>query len=124
MTMRTLLTLTAALFCVSCSFSSSVQKVDENGVITPVEGVIEIFDGETLDNFYTWMRDTRYEDPRQVFRVTDGMLHVTGEGLGGILTRDEYRDYHLVLESKGGPRTWPNREKATKDSGLLLHSVG
>ncbi len=86
--------------------------------------VIKLFDGESLDGFYTWMKDSQYEDPRQVFRVTDGMLHVTGEGLGGILTKQEYRDYHCVLECKWGEKTWENRVDRTKDSGLLIHAQG
>ena len=46
--------------------------------------VIRLFDGKSLDGFYTWMKDTQREDPRKVFRVTDGMLHVTGDGVGRI----------------------------------------
>lgn len=91
--------------------------------IQPTNGVIELFDG-TLDNFYTWMRDTEYEDPKEVFRVTDGMLHITGDGLGAIVTKEEYRDYHCVLEFRWGERTWGNRKDRTRDSGLLVHSIG
>jgi hypothetical protein len=92
--------------------------------IAPTDSAIKLFDGKSLDGFYTFLKDTKYEDPRQVFRVTDGMLHVTGDGLGSIITKDEYRDYHLVLEFKWGPRTWGAREDRTRDSGLLIHSVG
>ena len=59
-----------------------------------------------------------------MFRVTGGMLHVTGDGLGGLVTNKEYRDYHCVLEIKWGVRTWGNRIDRTKDSGLLVHSIG
>ena len=92
--------------------------------ISPTGGVIRLFDGRTLGDCYTWLKDTKREDPRQVFRVTDGMLHVTGDGLGGILTNKRYRDYHLVLEFKWGDRTWHERENAARDSGLLIHSNG
>jgi hypothetical protein len=86
--------------------------------------VIRLFDGKSLDPFYTFMQDTKYEDPRNVFRVTDGMLHVTGDGLGGLVTKKEYRDYHCILEYRWGSRTWHNRKDKTKDSGLLVHSTG
>lgn len=92
--------------------------------ISPQDQPIQLFNGKNLDGFYTWLKDTKYEDPRKVFRVTDGMLHVTGDGLGGLLTKQEYRDYHLVLEFKWGKATYAPREKRTKDSGLLVHSVG
>ena len=92
--------------------------------IAPKEGALKLFDGKTLEGFYTFLKDTRYEDPRQVFRVTDGMLHITGDGLGSLTTKNEYRDYHLVLEFKWGTRTWGDRKMRTKDSGLLIHSIG
>ena len=83
-----------------------------------------MFDGKTLGDCYTWLKDTKREDPRKVFSVADGMLHITGDGLGGIVTNKRYRDYHLVLEYKWGDRTWHDRENATRDSGLLIHSNG
>jgi hypothetical protein len=91
--------------------------------IHPTE-VIKLFDGKTLGDCYTFLKDTKYEDPRQVFRVTDGMLHITGDGLGSIITNKEYADYHLVLEFKWGEKTWAGRVDKAKDSGLLIHSRG
>lgn len=92
--------------------------------IAPAEDVIRLFDGKSLDGLYTWLKDTKRDDPRNVFRVTDGMLHITGDGLGAAITKDAYRDYHLVLEYKWGPRTWGARKTRARDSGLLIHSNG
>ena len=104
--------------------SAQTAAGDARGsAVRPTE-VIRLFDGKSLDGFYTWMKDTQREDPRKVFRVTDGMLHVTGDGLGGLVTNKEYRDYHCILEIKWGVRTWGNRIDRTKDSGLLVHSIG
>ena len=118
-----LLTTIALLILLSASQQAQADKKSKQKPIKPTS-VIKIFDGKSLAGFYTWMKDTQYEDPRKVFRVTDGMLHVTGDGLGGILTKKEYRDYHLVMEFKWGPRTWDSRKTRTKDSGLLIHSIG
>lgn len=92
--------------------------------VTPQDGPIRLFDGQSLDGLYTWLKDTGREDPRRVFRVTDGMLHITGDGWGSIITNSPYRDYHLVLEFKWGGKTWGDREDAARDSGLLVHSNG
>jgi hypothetical protein len=99
------------------------EDADCKDAIRPTE-VIKLFDGKSLEPFYTWLKDTKYEDPRRVFRVTDGLLHVTGNGLGGLVTKQEYRDYHCVLEYRWGEKTWENRTERTKDSGLLVHSRG
>jgi hypothetical protein len=92
--------------------------------ISPSKGPMKLFDGKSLDGLYTWLQDTKLEDPRKVFRVTDGMLHITGDGMGSVITKSAYRDYHLVLEFKWGDKTWRERTAATRDSGLLIHSTG
>ena len=89
----------------------------------PITIMSRVFD-VSRSGFYTWLKDDRYQDPRQVFRVTDGLLHITGDGLGALTTKKAYRDYHLVLEFKWGPRVWGNRKDRTRDSGLLVHSNG
>ncbi len=86
--------------------------------------VIKLFNGKDLSGWVTWLRDTKHEDPRRVFRVTDGMLHITGDGFGYIRTKEDYRDYHLVAEFRWGTRTWRSRKERAKDSGILIHCVG
>ena len=92
--------------------------------ITPTDGVIKLFDGKTLGDTYTWLKDTKREDPRKVFTVADGMIHVSGDGYGCITTNKRYRDYHMVVEFKFGERTWHEREDKARDSGVLVHSNG
>ena len=48
--------------------------------ISPSSGMIRLFNGKNLDGLYTWLNDTRYEDPRKVFTVEDGMIHISGDG--------------------------------------------
>jgi hypothetical protein len=97
---------------------------EETPAISPADGVIRLFDGQSLGDCYTWLKDTKRDDPKRIFRVTDGMLHITGDGLGGLVTNDRYRDYHLVLEYRWGGPTWQHRKEAARDSGLLVHSNG
>ncbi len=108
------------------SLSSAAARADdpERNRATRPDALIRLWDGESLRPFYTYLQDTKYDDPRGVFRVTDGMLHVTGDGLGGLITTQEFRDYHCVLEFKWGTKTWRDRTDRTKDSGLLIHSTG
>src|SRR5262249_45479580 len=71
----------------------------------PPGGVIRLFNGRNLDGLSTWLQDTKHDDPRQVFRVGDGVLQITGAGNGYIATREEYRDYHLIVEYRWGKAT-------------------
>jgi hypothetical protein len=82
------------------------------------------FNGKDLTGFYTYLRDHKYADPEKVFTVHDGMIHISGAEFGGLTTRDEFHDFHLIAEWKWGERTWAPRKTNTRDSGILLHCVG
>ena len=100
------------------------QSSEQAPPITPKESVIRLFNGKNLDGLYTYLKDAKYEDPRQVFTVRDGLLVISGDGYGGVTTRQPYQDYHLVCEFKWGQRTWGNRKERTRDSGILVHCNG
>jgi hypothetical protein len=85
-------------------------------------GIVRLFDGHTLIGLSCWLEDAKHNDPRRVFRVTDGLLHITGDGFGYIATDKEYRDYHLIVEYKWGKRT--DGGKFVRNSGILLNAIG
>lgn len=92
--------------------------------IAPQTGVIKLFNGVDLAGLYTYFSDTQHEDPRGVVSVREGVLHISGDGMGGVTTRDSYRDYHMVCEFRWGQRTWHNRADRARDSGVLVHGQG
>lgn len=92
-------------------------------------GMVELFDGRDLSSFYTWLADSRYADPDRVFSVVDDIdgspaIRVSGEHWGGLISRQEFSDYHLIVEFRWGLLTWGERRKKSKDSGILLHCQG
>ena len=82
------------------------------------------FNGKDLNGFYTFLHEHKYEDPGKIFTVRDGEIRISGEEWGGLTTRDEFHDYHLIAEWKWGEQTWGQRKSKTRDSGILLHCVG
>ena len=106
------------------SLAGLPERVAEAGTpITPTNEPIDLL-ADNLAPFYTWLQDTKYEDPREVFTVDDGVLRVSGDGWGGLTTKREYTNYHMICEFKWGDRTWGNRKSAARDSGLLVHCIG
>lgn len=86
---------------------------------------VELFDGESLDHFYTFIKDRgRDTDPKGVFSVKDGNIVITGEEWGCLTTNETFKDYHLVVEYQWTGPTHGNRAEKTRDSGLLVHSQG
>lgn len=84
--------------------------------------ITPLFNGKDLAGLSTWLKDTRRDDPRHVFSVKDGMLRLSGDGLGYVATDKAYRDYHLTVEYKWGNKT--DGGKYVRNSGILLHATG
>src|SRR5687768_4857989 len=80
------LSLSALVLLVALSTAMAPRPAAAEPAATPMDGPIRLFDGKSLGDCYTWLKDTGREDPRQVFRVADGLLHITGDGLGSIIT--------------------------------------
>ena len=93
------------------------------------DGTVRLFDGKSLDQFTTWLVDHHESDPNHVFTVVDQIdgapaIRISGQNWGGILTKNRYRDYRLLVEYRWGPVTWGERRSRTRDSGILLHAQG
>ncbi|MGA2617418.1 MAG: DUF1080 domain-containing protein [Thermoguttaceae bacterium] len=84
--------------------------------------VVELFNGKDLTGWRTWLKGTGRADPQRVFTVENGMIHISGRGLGYLATQQAYKDYHLVVEYRWGRYT--ETGKGVRNSGVLLHGVG
>jgi hypothetical protein len=105
-----------------CTASGPLSAQDESPAAIAPREPIKLFNGRDLAGLTTWLKDAQRDDPRRVFRVTEGMIHLSGEGHGYVATEKEYRDYHLFVEYKWGERT--DGGKYVRNSGILLHAVG
>jgi len=87
---------------------------------------LELFNGRNLDGWTSWLVDTGHEDPRQVYTVTNGLLRISGNGLGYLAKGSVFTNYHLLVEYRWGATNWPwgNRIGKARDSGLFLHATG
>ena len=86
---------------------------------------IKIFNGHNLDGWYTFLKDRgRNTDPKKVFTVKNGIIHISGEEFGCITTKKEFENYHLFAEFKWGEKNFEPRTNKARDSGILLHSTG
>lgn len=85
-----------------------------------------LFNGRDLEGWTTWLVDTGHADPRGVFSVTNGLLRLSGDGLGYLRSRREFEDFRLVVEYRWGATNtaWGNRAGHARDSGVFLHVTG
>jgi hypothetical protein len=99
-----------------------VEHSQRSEAIVPNRRVIHPFNGKDLSGFTKWLQATGPPDPELDYRVTDGMIHVGGRGMGYLATVDTYRDYHLSVEYKWGKRS--DGSRYVRNSGILLHATG
>ncbi len=87
---------------------------------------VQLFNDTNLAGWSSWLVDSKRDDPRRVFTVTNGMIHISGDGLGYLATTNEFSDYRLVVEFKWGSRNtrWGDRIGKARDSGVFLHATG
>ncbi len=96
--------------------------------VTPTE-TIHLFNGKDLSNFYTWLVNTKYQDPDRVFSVVEAIdgvpaIRISGQRWGTLATKREYANYRLIMEYRWGVLTWAQRKNGVRDSGILLHGQG
>ncbi len=72
---------------------------------------IDLFNGTNLDGWGFVLNDNS-KKAEEVFKVKDGVIHITGTPFGYMYTQKEYRNFHLHVEWR-----WP--EEAT-NSGIFL----
>ena len=63
--------------CVCCGLAWALQRgeaiADDGAPVSPAR-VVVLFNGRDLSGLAPWLKDTKGSDPRQVFRVQDGLL--------------------------------------------------
>jgi hypothetical protein len=86
---------------------------------------IKLFNGKNLDGFYTFLRNHgKNNDPDHVFRVENGVVHVSGAEFGYFITEKEYENYYLHVVFRWGEQTHEPRKDKARDSGFLFHVSG
>jgi hypothetical protein len=108
-------------------FTDSVPAEDETGASAGHEWV-SLFNGKDLTGWQTYDIENGFnKDPHKIYSVVEvdaePAIRISGQILGGMVTREEFGNYRLQLQYKWGEQKWPPRENQPFDSGLLYHSA-
>jgi hypothetical protein len=83
-----------------------------------------LFNGKDFSGWYTFIKNRgKNNDSAGVFSVKDGLLHITGQEFGYLVTEKKFNDFHLVVEFKWGEKKYPPRENRVRDNGILYYVV-
>jgi len=83
-----------------------------------------LFNGKDLKGWYSFLKNKgKNNDSNRVFTVSNGLLHITGQDFGYIVTEKSYTDFHLIVEFKWGEKKYPPRENVVRDNGICYYVV-
>lgn len=109
------------LACASACAQSAPKKV----AIPAHKSAIVLFNGSDLSRFDTFLRGRGLNsDPEHVFKVESGVIHVSGQEMGYIITKQPFHRFYLRAEFKWGEGTFGERAGKARDSGILYNIQG
>ncbi len=106
--------------CVLAMLLAACLWADEKPA-TPTKA-ISLLPATDLSAFESWLKGAGTNDARGVFKLRDGVLHISGEDRGYLATRQAFQNFHLTVEFKWGNRT--DGGPYVRNSGVLLHGTG
>jgi hypothetical protein len=90
-------------------------KIQDKVEITP------LFNGKNLDGWYIYSKYGVNNDVEKAFKVENGLIHLAGESMGYVCTKESYKNYYLRVVFRWGDKRYPPRENQRRDSGILYH---
>jgi hypothetical protein len=89
---------------------------------TADEGWVSLFNGKDLTDWYTYLDSSgKNKDPKGVFKVENGMIHILESDNGYLATNQDFSNVRIHVEYKWGAK---RRTEGKRNSGLLYLAVG
>jgi hypothetical protein len=103
----------------SYGLAQTAKGVPPHGKLT------RLFNGRDLTGFDILLQSKGLNnDSEKIFQVENGVIHVSGDDFGGIVTQKEYGNYYLRAEFKWGEKTYQDRVGKARDCGILYNITG
>jgi hypothetical protein len=98
--------------------SASATKTASLAKASRPANAIALFNGRDLGGWTIFVR-TPVPDPKTLWSVADGVLHLVGQPNGYIRTEKTFSNYHLHVEWR-----WPADGSTKSNSGVFVHVRG
>lgn len=108
----------ATLVIITLSLMTNITLAQKNAKktekkIKPNSDTIQLFNGRDLTNWVFRLKDTTI-NTSSVFKVQNGIIHISGSPFGYMRTKDIYSNYKLHVEWR-----WPSEPT---NSGVFVHA--
>jgi len=89
---------------------------------TANDGWVSLFNGKDFTGWYTYLDSSgKNKDPKGVFKVEDGMIHILESDNGYLATNQDFSNVRIHAEYKWGAK---RASEGKRNSGLLYLAVG
>jgi hypothetical protein len=103
----------------SCACAQMATGIPAHGKL------VRLFNGKDLTGFDILLQSKGLNhDTDKIFQVEKGIIHVSGDDFGGMVTQKEYQNYYLRAQFKWGEKTWLDRVGKARDCGILYNITG
>jgi hypothetical protein len=92
---------------------------------------VRLFNGRDFTGFHIQLCGQGTNDPKHVFSIHDGVIHVQKDAIedtempfGGLITDQDFGDYHLRCEFQWGKKKFAPKNNVPRDAGILYHVTG
>lgn len=79
-----------------------------------------VADGEKI-SWYAYTKDQRYNDPWQLYTITNGTIRLFGDKIGYLMSKQSYGDFELTLEYRWNTEKEFQRGTGKKNSGVMYN---
>ena len=110
--------------CLLACYYANAQQTNNQVSSAAAVKMKPLFNGKDLNGWYTFLNTKgKSNDPEGVFKVEDGILHISGKEFGYICSDKVYKNFHLVAEFKWGVKKYPPRDADTtkRDNGICYY---
>lgn len=117
----------AALAFLSCACLNALTfaQTAPRSMIPRHKPAIILFNHSDLSQFEIFIRGRGLNsDPEHVFKVEDGLIHISGREMGYLITRQPFHRFYLRADFKWGEGTFGERAGQARDSGILYNIQG
>ena len=109
--------------CIAAYAADAPPNADSEPAISPQDDVIRLFDGKTLGDCYTWLKDSQARRPAKGFHRGGRHDPHQRRRAGRVGYQQALSRLSPGVRIQVGRTDWHDAEKA-RDSGLLIHSNG
>ncbi|MFD2725616.1 3-keto-disaccharide hydrolase [Hyunsoonleella rubra] len=88
--------------------------------LTNAQSTIELFNGEDLDGWYAYEKETgKHDNAAEIFQVDHQMIRLYGNKVGYLMSEQSFQNFQLTVEFRWNTDSTFTKKSTKKNSGIM-----